>query len=146
MLNYKIISEAYSLAEKTGFKAPNVKRDDSEGVLNKFLKNIGKAKKNLSKNLEKSKENLSKNVEKSKENLEKHLEASKQNLKKNLGLNKPETKPDQDDAKSHLQKLLSGAKKAAEEHPAAAGALGALAAGAGALGVKKLLSRKKKTA
>ena len=100
MLDYKTISEAYGLAEKTVAKkaaepdemdvagVPSVKggaADKDEGIFSKFLRNISKSREKLSKNLEKSKENLSKNVKKSEENLKKHLETSKQKLKKNLG-------------------------------------------------------------
>jgi len=234
MLDYKTINEAYSFAEKAAAKkatepdemdlagAPLSGANKEEGgILSKFLKNVGKARKNLSKNVEKSKENLSKNVAKTKEKLglnepegqvNKDLlnkttsrvlgqyNLGKPNIKENLNLPKPKPKlapkspaapkkgvsmtdlhhkkegnpysmtgahhqggatpttvnPDspkpkpteehKEAAKGHLQKLLGQAKDAAEHHPVAAGALGALAAGAGALGVKKLLSRKKKTA
>jgi len=223
MLDYKTINEAYSLAEKAAAKkatepdemdlagAPLSGANKEEGgILSKFLKNVGKARKNLSKNVEKSKENLSKNVAKTKDKLglnkpepkgEVNKNAfkdlslgkpAKYNVKEDLNLPKsstapkkgvsmtdlhhkkegnpysmtgahhqggttpttvnpdsPKPKPSEEHkeaAQGHLQKLLGQAKDAAEHHPVAAGALGALAAGAGALGVKKLLNRKKKTA
>ena len=55
---------------------------------------------------------------------------------------------DQGEHQEHTQGLLHKAwghiSKAAQEHPAAAGALGALAAGAAGLGLKKLISRRRK--
>jgi len=66
----------------------------------------------------------------------------KPNVKENLNLPKPKTTEEHKEAaQGHLQKLLSKV-----EHPAAAGALGALAAGAGILGARKLLRKKKQTA